>query len=183
MRQTIVALAIALQGCSFVLVSGPPANHAQLPYFDCTSSNVGPILDTVWTVLQTLNLGLAVASDDQGWHDVFCAKGDTSCTPAISRGAAIPLYIGFAAAGAAGMYFGYSRASACRSAKAQLAARAAIGGPAQPGTWPPPVAPAPVAPAPAPGPAPAPAPAPAPPAPAPPAAPTPAPAPAPAPTP
>lgn len=153
MRRTIAASLLCLQACSFVLVSGPPENHQQLPAFECTTSRVGPILDTVWTVLQSVNLVLAVSKDDTGWHDVYCSAGDTSCKPPISRGAAIPLYAVFATLGAAGMYFGYSRTGACRNAKAELVARETVQpGAAQPGTWPPPAAapaqpPAPPAPA------------------------------------
>jgi hypothetical protein len=166
MRWTALAMAVWLTGCSFAFVSGPPENHEQLPYFTCTESRVVPALDTVWTALQTANFVLATANDDQGWHDTFCSKGDASCSPPLSRGVAIPVYIGLALAGAAGMYYGFSRTGQCRAAKAQAAIRMQQGAtpnlPPAPGTWPPPPAPGAPAPAPAPAPVPAPAPAPAP---------------------
>lgn len=137
MLRTVV-LCFALSGCSFVLVSGPPANHAQLPAFDCTTSKVGPILDTIWTVLQTLNLAVALKDSDQEWHDMY--TNDPTMDPPIKRSTAIPLYIGLAGLGAAGMYYGFSRTGECREAKAELAGRTQQpnGGGMQPGTWPPP---------------------------------------------
>jgi hypothetical protein len=187
MRRLVAAFLSAqlLGGCSFALVSGPPANHRELPVVDCTTSRVGPVLDTIWTVLQTANFALAASKSEQEWNDDY--NGD----PPISHGAAIPVYAALAALGGAGMYYGFSRTGACRSAKLELMIRASSGQQPMPGTWPPPQqAPAPgpgtwpppqQAPAPGPGtwpppPAPAPppaAPAPAPPAPAPPAPPAP----------
>jgi hypothetical protein len=180
MRRLVAAFLSAqlLGGCSFALVSGPPANHRELPVVDCTTSRVGPVLDTIWTALETLNFALAVSKSEQEWNDSY--NGD----PPISHGVAVPLYAALAALGGAGMYYGYTRTAACRSAKAELMIRASGGqqpgpgawppapGPGTwpppqqapapgPGTWPPPQAPAPAAPPPA---------APAPPAPAPPAA-------------
>jgi hypothetical protein len=136
MRRSIAALVIVLQACSFVFVSGPPVNHQQLPMFDCTSSKLVPVLDTVFSVLEVLNLGLAIGEDDQGWHDVFCKAGDTSCSPPLSRGAAIPFYALLAAAGAGGMYYGYTRVSQCQEAKTALTLRMTTN--PQINTWPPP---------------------------------------------
>ncbi|MBA3455622.1 MAG: hypothetical protein H0T42_21185, partial [Deltaproteobacteria bacterium] len=43
MRQYAVGLSfVALTGCSFALVSGPPANHQQMPVIECTTSRLGP---------------------------------------------------------------------------------------------------------------------------------------------
>jgi hypothetical protein len=134
MQRVFLILALLGSGCSFAFVSGPPANHQKLAYFDCTSSNVVPVLDTIWTVLQTLNLVTAVAADDQKWNDTFNGK------PPFSRGVAIPLYAVAAAAGGAGMWFGYTRVSECKSAKGELAMRANPGMGPMPGTWPPPAA-------------------------------------------
>jgi hypothetical protein len=156
MRRLVAVILVAqlLGGCSFVLVSGPPSNHQQLPVVDCTTSRLGPILDTVWTILQTINFSVAASRSEQEWNDSF--DGD----PPLSHSTAIPVYAGLALLGGAGMYYGFSRTGACRAAKNEAMMRG-MGGPQPgPGTWPPPAAPA--APAPA---APAPA-APAPPAPA-----------------
>jgi len=112
-----------------------------MPAFDCTESRLGPVLDTVWTVLQTGNLILATAKSDQGWSDTFNGN------PPFSRSTAIPLYAVLAALGGAGMYFGFSRTGACREAKAETMSRSMQPiTPATQGTWPPPAAPAPAAP-------------------------------------
>ena len=149
MRTIALLLAVTLTGCSFAFVSGPPANYRQVPAFSCTESRVAPVLDTVWTVLQTGNLILAASKSEQGWNDTFNGN------PPISRSTAIPLYAVFAALGAAGMWYGFSRTGECREAKAESMSRMAqpMGAPTT-GTWPPPAA----APAPAPAPEPAPAP-------------------------
>ena len=110
-------LAVAVTGCSFPLVSGPPAQHADLPAFDCTESRLGPVLDSVWTGLELVNVALALARSDQSWAEQF--GGD----PPITRTHVIPVYAVLAAIGAAGMYYGYTRTAACRAAKAELAGR------------------------------------------------------------
>jgi len=144
----VIVIGVLLGGCSFAFVNGPPPQHQQLPYFDCTSSRVAPVLDTIFTALQVLNVGLAVSDNDAEWEDRF--GGDAP----IARKPSIALYAGLAALGAAGAYYGFTKTGECRDAKLQLMMRA--GQQQQPGTWPPPAA-AP-APAPAPGPAPAPLP-------------------------
>ncbi len=110
-------LAVAVAGCSFPLVNGPPAQHATLPAFACTESRLGPVLDTVWTGLEVVNVALALARTDQSWADQF--GGD----PPITRTEVVPVYAVLAAIGAAGMYYGYTRTAACRAATAELAGR------------------------------------------------------------
>lgn len=159
LRAGIVAL--ALSGCSFALVSGPPANHRQMAALDCTTSRIGPVLDTVWSALQVLNVVTAVSSTDAEWDEQFGGNAP------FSRKAAVPLYATLGAAGIAGMYYGFTRTSQCRAAKNELNTRLMnehFGVPMQPGvgTWPPPAPPS-TMPAPAPTKTPA-APPPAPPA-------------------
>jgi hypothetical protein len=112
MRTIALTLAVSVTGCSFALVSGPPAQYRQLPAFECTESRLGPVLDTVWTVLQTGNLILSAARSDDSWNTQFNGN------PPFSRSASIPIYAVLAALGGAGMYFGYSRTGECREAKA-----------------------------------------------------------------
>ena len=136
MLRTVVLL-VAMSGCSFELVSGPPANHAQLPAFDCTTSRLGPGLDTVWTLLQVANFALRASQSDTEYAEPY-APND----PPISRQTTMVINGVLAGLGAAGMYYGFSKTGECRSAKAALAARTQGGGgyPNQPGvgTWPPP---------------------------------------------
>jgi len=64
MRRMGVLFTVLLSGCSFVLVSGPPANHRELPAFDCTTSRLGPGLGTGWTIPQVPHLATAVPSEN-----------------------------------------------------------------------------------------------------------------------
>src|SRR5450432_1275565 len=118
MRTIALTLAVTVTGCSFAFVSGPPAQYRQMPAFSCTESRLVPVLDTVWTVLQTGNLILAASKSDQGWSDTFNGN------PPFSRSTAIPIYAVLAALGGAGMYYGYSRTAECRDAKAEMIGRA-----------------------------------------------------------
>jgi hypothetical protein len=152
----VILAALLASGCSFVLVSGPPANHRQLPVVECTTNRIGPALDTVWTVLQVLNFAVAASRSEEEWNESFNGE------PPFDRKTAIPVYAGLALVGAAGMYYGFSRTGACRRAKRELMMRTMNGPQPGPGTWPPPgpgtwPPPAPVGPQPVPvGPPPAP---------------------------
>ena len=137
MRWMVVVLVASLSGCSFAFVSGPPPHHEELPAFDCTESRVAPVLDTVFAALQAANFAVAAASTDEQWSDNFNGN------PPISRGAAVPLYIAFAAVSTFSAYYGYSRTGACREAieAARNRARGTTVGPQAP--WQPPPAAAP----------------------------------------
>lgn len=130
MRQIALGLVVAqlCSACSFAFVSGPPANHAQLPYFECTSGRAVPILDGVWTALQAGNLLVAATRSDEEWEDDF----------EIDRQAAMGVYGGLAALGLAGLIYGWTRTSSCRAAKAEWMMRGGGGMGPMPGTWPPP---------------------------------------------
>src|SRR5689334_2312647 len=119
MRRLVAVILVTqlIGGCSFVFVSGPPANHRQLPVVECTTSRFAPVLDTVWTILQTLNFLGAASSSEQEWNDAF--NGD----PPLKHSTAIPLYGALAALGGAGMYYGFSRTGECRAAKNELLLR------------------------------------------------------------
>jgi len=136
-------ISVLLAGCSFAFVSGPPDHHEQLPYVSCTESRLAPILDSLFTALNVANSIFAISASDSTWHDTFCDQGDSGCSPALGQTAAIPIYIGLAAIGAAGVYYGFSRTHECRVAKEEQMARAAgqSNQPAQPAPlpgWPPP---------------------------------------------
>lgn len=89
-----LCLALTASGCSFAFVDGPPENHRQMPMFECTTSRVVPVLDVIWTVLQAGNLAVAASSTDEEWENRDMP---------ISRSSSMPLYVGLAALGAAGM--------------------------------------------------------------------------------
>ncbi len=154
MRLTATALAISITGCSFVFVDGPPKNHSQRPSFDCSSSHAVPVLDAVFAALEIANFALAAYDTDQDWNDTYKNQAP------FSRKTGLAIYGVLAALGASGSYYGFDRTTACREAKAELAARQARQpAPVVPGWPPPPLAPvAPVAPPPPETPPPAPAP-------------------------
>lgn len=161
MKIRIAALVVLLTtgGCSFVFVDGPPAQHRQMPYFDCTKSRFVPVLDVIFSALQIANFSLAAGKSDEEWDEMY--DGDAP----IERGPSMGLYAGLAALGSVSAYVGFKRTSKCRDAKGELMIRQRGMQPAypqQPGTWPPapapPAPPAPVQPAPVPPPAPAPPP-------------------------
>ena len=118
-----LAVFLALSGCSFAFVSGPPPDHARLSYFDCTTSRLAPVLDTVLTGLMALNvLTLAAASDADWASSNHCNQGDPNC-PVLSRNGAMIIDGALGVAGAAGMIYGFSKTGACREAKHEQALR------------------------------------------------------------
>ena len=133
-----ILAATMLTACSFAFVSGPPDNHAQLSYFDCTSSRVAPVLDTVLTALMVANVLTLGIENDSDWAKSACPSDNPMCNPAISRHGAMILDGVIGAAGAAGMIYGWSKTSACRQAKREQAMRQVPQQPYMPGSWPPP---------------------------------------------
>lgn len=107
----ILLLALEVSGgCSFIFVRRRPANHAQLPSFECTSSQVAPTIDTVFAVTTPLGAGLSALNDPlvRTW------------TTAAFAGA-------WTAALAASAIYGYETTASCRAAQAQLVARQRTG--------------------------------------------------------
>jgi hypothetical protein len=121
-------------GCSFLVVSGPPSNHASLASFDCSESNAVPVLDTIWAALN----GIGAIS----------AAGDSS-NP--NQGQIIGVGLSWLAISGAAAIYGYTKVSQCKAARREREERFANSGdPASPPAPMPAAAP----PAPAAGPAP-----------------------------
>lgn len=131
----IVAVALVFHaGCSYLFVSGPPANHAQLAVFDCTESNTLPVLDLIWAGLNGLGAASALSESEQM---------NSNRDQVITVGA-----LWLAVSGTAAIY-GFSKVSDCKSARRQRDERYypprgwAPGSPAAypppPGSYPPPV--------------------------------------------
>jgi hypothetical protein len=108
-------------GCSFLFVHGPPKNHEQLQYFDCSTSNVAPVLDTIFGASAVLTVAGAAADSAE-----FSNLG--------SQKTAIAVYAGEAALFAASAVYGYAKTSDCRAAQAAMLARMPLvpAGPARP---------------------------------------------------
>jgi hypothetical protein len=109
---TVVALSGSL-GCSLMFVDKPPANHASLRYFDCTSSRLAPVADATLAGL----MGLA-------------ALGSTSDTQQDAR---TTVEVSVLAAGAlASAVYGFVNVGHCRDAKEGLSRRLLFEPPATP---------------------------------------------------
>lgn len=170
MRALALVTSLALTGCSFLFTSGPPAQHRQLPYFECSTSRAAPIADTIFGVLQVAGIAVTASQSEAEYNEANeVTKGGRD--PIIKRNTSIGLNVLFGAMWGLSAYTGYTRTSACRAAKTELVIRASTGqynygtGPQPQPYQPQPYGPRPYAPQPqpyAPAHAPAPAPAPAP---------------------
>ncbi len=125
-----------MTGCSFLFVHGPPPDHERLAYFDCSSSNVLPVLDALYA-------GVAAA------EAVAAGSGDRAVAPTSSARTDAFVLAGEAAIVGASAVYGFRKTSDCRQAQAAMVKRAAtqplggatFGAPAAP-TFAPPGAPA-----------------------------------------
>jgi hypothetical protein len=61
---SVAGAAIAMSGCSYLFVKGPPTGHDVLPYFTCTESNVVPTLDAIWAGLNGFGAARAASAED-----------------------------------------------------------------------------------------------------------------------
>jgi hypothetical protein len=106
LRLALCIIVLTAGGCSYVFVDGPPKNHAQLPYFECSSSKAWPVVDAVMAA----SLGLAATA---AFADGGSSSNDTS--------------EGFVAAAEAAAFAisalsGYQKVAECREAKEDLVA-------------------------------------------------------------
>jgi hypothetical protein len=99
-------------GCSFAFVDGPPSTHKQLPYFECTSSNVLPTVDAV--VGGIYGVAAAATLIDSSSSSSSSYSNDRS--DALLAGALAVVAVSSAV-------YGYHRTSSCREAKEQLMLR------------------------------------------------------------
>ena len=94
-------------GCGALLTNGPPAGHAQMDSFSCTTSDAAPILDAVGTGVTLLLVATSVVTPE--WHP--------NSKRIIAGGAAWGVVSGLSAAD------GFRKAKRCRAAYRQLAIR------------------------------------------------------------
>jgi len=122
-----LTLTMPQMGCSFIFTEGPPPNHEQMPYFDCSTSYAPPVLDSIWAGLNGFGAILALATSEAEWQ----RERDVDRKVAIISGL---LWLGLS--GASAMY-GYREVGACKAATQQLMLR--LGRPpGAPQSWPPP---------------------------------------------
>lgn len=111
MRSVVFVAAVALlqAGCSAVFVDAPPADPQTQRYFDCTSSRLAPVSDTVLTGVAALAT-LGAVSDDS-----------SSRAASLAFGSAVTIALGASA------IHGFSTTSDCRLAKRELEHRLLLG--------------------------------------------------------
>jgi hypothetical protein len=102
---------IGTGGCSWIFVNAPPNNHESLPYFDCTSSNAAPVLDTIWGALNAIGAISAAATPDEKWN-YATSKSSTMIVGLLWTAVMIPSAI-----------YGYSNVSKCNQAKERIMLR------------------------------------------------------------
>jgi hypothetical protein len=104
-----------LAGCSFLFVSGPPAQHERLHYFDCSSSAAAPVADGTWAAIEGLfAVGLASADGDTD------SEGNK-----LNTTSAVALFGVLAAVHAGSMVYGLVQGNRCGDAKQHLQQRIA----------------------------------------------------------
>lgn len=115
----MVALLVcaSFSACSFAFVHGPKPPPA--PPTDCTTSRTVPILDSVFTGFMALFAIYAAVSSDSEYRSNFCDEFDSSCS-APGRTYTVATSLIAAAAGGAGMYYGYTHVDSCRKAQPQV---------------------------------------------------------------
>jgi hypothetical protein len=106
----VLPLLLAGSGCSFAFVDGPPTAHADIPYFECSTSNALPIVDSVFAGSLAIGAAGAIADDN-----------------APTGAAQIGVLIAETALFAWSAVRGFEKTAACREAKGAMIARLASG--------------------------------------------------------
>jgi hypothetical protein len=102
----VAICALVLPSCSFTFAKGPPQRHAHKVYFDCPSTAAMPATDGLFAALFSLSAITAATDEENG-----------------SRGAAVGVPAGIAAALMASTVYGILKTRSCRAAKRQLEER------------------------------------------------------------
>jgi hypothetical protein len=113
LRPVTAALALTLGGCSFAFIHGPPANHRQMRFFDCSTSNVLPFLDTV----------MAAGAVGETLDAVTGSPTTTTSKTELATFAVEAALLGASAV------YGFTKTSDCRDAQAAMLARTPPVGP------------------------------------------------------
>jgi len=103
-------LALAVSGCSFMYVQGPPSNYQHMADVHCTSDDRLPMLDVVFAGINALDLSLVGSHqfriEDSGTESVF--MGVSAALIAVHIASAI---------------YGFAKTSSCQEALANVSAR------------------------------------------------------------
>jgi hypothetical protein len=113
--RVLAVLTSLTSGCSFIFSSGPPAQHEQMPYFDCTSTFGLPVADGVFALGGAVAAGTTLSQSEAEYKLKNDNKGN--------RNAAAGINIAMAAVFAASAIYGIVQANRCDTAKGQLRGR------------------------------------------------------------
>jgi len=112
--RVLALLPTLLGGCSFVFAGGPPAEHQQMPYFDCPSTFGLPVADGF---VAASSIAGAVTTFRQSKQE-YAIKNDGA-----NRNAAGAVSVALATTFVASAIYGIVQANRCQAAKEQLKAR------------------------------------------------------------
>jgi hypothetical protein len=74
----VLVLALGCSSCSYIFVSGKPANVEALPPsepVECTTSKAAPVLDTVFGALEVARTGYALSLHDSDYSGQQLTRG------------------------------------------------------------------------------------------------------------
>jgi hypothetical protein len=110
-----------VSACSFAAVSGPstvtPDGRGEV---DCTTSRVAPIVDTILTLVQVVDITFTARESRSTWDSHFCASDDPSCSAPVPRGGAIAIYSVLGLASAASAVYGFMLTAQCHELKSSI---------------------------------------------------------------
>jgi hypothetical protein len=113
-HRLLAALTTLLSGCSFVFGGGPPADHQQMPYFDCPSTFGLPVADGFFAASGVAG---AVSTFSQSKEE-YAAKNKNG-NRNVAGGVSVVTALIFAGSAA----YGIVQANRCQTAKDALKAR------------------------------------------------------------
>ena len=96
-----ICLIATQNGCSFLFVRGPSAEPGR-SVRDCTTSRLAPVIDTIFTGVQVLRLGIDAAASDAAFQNA-----------PINRGTDIGLGLGLGLLFGASAAYGYAATNKC----------------------------------------------------------------------
>jgi hypothetical protein len=117
MRHTLILVCLVATvnlGCSFVFSEGPPVDHRQMPYFDCSSNYGVPVADGLFALIGATGAAATLGKSKQEYADQNNGG---------HRNAAAGVDIGLAVITAVSAAYGVVQATRCAHAKAELQAR------------------------------------------------------------
>ncbi len=116
----IALLATVAGGCSLAFVHGPPPDHKTSAFFDCTTGNALPIIDSLFAAGAVIDaVGAGAGSSSFVTNNGTTSSSSTRASAAIAYGASAALL-------AVSAGYGFKKTSECRDAEADLVRRTTV---------------------------------------------------------